>query len=344
MGAVTKRGNFWSRMSDEDLLDLRFCDLGLTIKGTDLERRIDVLYQQLDKRGLRFRPHFWLGEEWFSPEGVPGIAIPFYLAHPRLTKLEYRQMFEVEGGTHRSCMQLLRHETGHAIEAAYRLERRKRWKTVFGDPRKPYPDYYTPRPNSKRYVLNLDWWYAQSHPHEDFAETFAVWLGSHAGWRKQYHDWPALKKLEYLDELMQSVGQVSPRVRCRKQVEPISRIRRTLREHYAEKREHYEIKVPEVYDEDLYQLFRDPASGQDGKQSAASWLRRNKVELCQVCARGTGEHPYTFAQILQELIIRGREMGLCIKRPLDEVKIDTAIYLSVKALNHLYNTRHRIPV
>lgn len=84
-------------LSDEQLLSLRFCDLRLNIEGTELQRSIDRLYGELEARGIRFRPHCWLAQEWFSPDGVPGIAIPFYLAHRRLTGLERHFMREVEG-------------------------------------------------------------------------------------------------------------------------------------------------------------------------------------------------------------------------------------------------------
>ena len=66
-------------------------------------------------------PHAWLSDEWFSPDNTPGIAIPFYLAHPRLMRLERRQILEVEGGTASECLRILRHETGHVVQHAYRL-------------------------------------------------------------------------------------------------------------------------------------------------------------------------------------------------------------------------------
>ena len=138
-------------------------------------------------------------------------------------KLEYQQMFEVEGGTERWCMQLLRHETGHAIDTAYRLHRRKVWRKCFGPFTRNYPQYCTPRPQSRNYVLHLDWWYTQSHPAEDYAETFAVWLKPSSKWRKDYAAWPALKKLQTVDEIMASIaGAVAP-VRSRRQVDPLSK-------------------------------------------------------------------------------------------------------------------------
>ena len=134
---------------------------------------------------------------------MPGVAIPFYLAHPRLMRLEKAQMLEVEGGTPEWCMQILRHEAGHAFDNAYELrKRRKRVQPVRQAVVEPIPSSISPRPYSKSFVLHLDSWYAQSHPDEDFAETFAVWLTPDSDWRARYADWPALRKLEYMDALM----------------------------------------------------------------------------------------------------------------------------------------------
>jgi hypothetical protein len=120
----------WTRLSDEELLKLRFCDLKLTVEGSSLRRRIARLYVELEERGIHFRPHVWLSEEWFSPDGVPGIAVPFYLAHPRLEQLERRIMREAEGGNSRWFMRILRHEAGHALDNAYRLRRRSTRRTT----------------------------------------------------------------------------------------------------------------------------------------------------------------------------------------------------------------------
>src|SRR6202012_4679091 len=114
----------WQRLSDDQLLSLRFCDLKLAIQGTELQDAIERLYRELSMRGIRFRPHCWLAQEWFSPDGIPGIAIPFYLAHKRLIGIERRFMPEVEGGNRNWLMRILRHEAGHAIDSAYRLRRR----------------------------------------------------------------------------------------------------------------------------------------------------------------------------------------------------------------------------
>src|SRR5690606_10071189 len=148
--AAKAREPRWASYSDEELLDLRLCDLApdLSIEGTWLEARIEQLYRELERCGIVFRPHFWLSDDWFTPEGVPGIAIPFYLAHPRLARLEEAQMLEVEGGTPEWCMRILRHETGHAIDNAFRLRRLRRRQQLFGRSSVPYPESYAPRPYS----------------------------------------------------------------------------------------------------------------------------------------------------------------------------------------------------
>jgi hypothetical protein len=342
--ASPKRGEpTWLGWSDEKLLELRFCDLGVKIRGTRVERRLDVLCTELKRRGLRFRPHAWLSEEWFSPDGVPGIAIPFYLAHPRLIQLEQRQMFEVEGGTERSCLQILRHEAGHTVDTAFHLCRRKRWRELFGKASKPYPKFYHPKPYSKSFVLHLGWWYAQSHPSEDFAETFAVWLKPGSTWRRTYSGWPALKKLKYVDELMGSLtGQTAP-VASRQQIGTLAENTRTLREHYEEKRETYRADYPEIYDRDLLRLFAD-SEGRGKRKSAAAFIQRHRGEIREWVARGTGEHSYTVDQIIDEVVVRCRELSLRFSHPDDRVKAEVAVLLSVQLINYLHSGHHRVPL
>lgn len=339
----------WVDLTDEELLELRICDLGLRIEGTALEERIERLDRELETKCLEFRPHCWLSDEWFSPDGVPGIAIPFYLAHPRLMRLEHRQMLEVEGGTRDWCMRILRHEAGHAIDDAYRLHRRRKWREVFGKYSEPYPDTYQPKPYSRRYVLHLDPWYAQSHPAEDFAETFAVWLKPRSKWRKTYQGWPALKKLVYVDELMQEIRDGKPQVRTRRRVEPIRSIRKTLGQHYKAKRARYGIDHPYSYDRDLRRLFADPAesghrpdsSPVGHGRSASAFLRRIRPELRRVVARWSGQYQYTIDQVLNEMIERCRELNLRLDRPHADAKRDVLVMLTVQTMNYLHGGHHK---
>src|SRR6516165_6269658 len=218
------------RLTDRQLLDMRLCDLPLRIRGTRLEQRIEKLYRELEGRSLKFRPHVWLSEEWFTPDGVAGFAIPFYLAHPRLMKLERSQMLEVEGASEGECLRILRHEAGHAIDNAYKLHTHRAWKDVFGSYRVPYPEWYQPQPGSRDYVFNLDAWYAQAHPAEDFAESFAVWLKQGMHWRRRYEGWGAQRKLEYVGEIMSGLAGKPSRRFSRREVEALPSLKKTLRE------------------------------------------------------------------------------------------------------------------
>jgi hypothetical protein len=222
----------WASFTDEQLLGVRMCDLKLSLAGTEIEQRIEKVNSELDARGL-VRPHYYISDEWFTPDGVPGIAVPFYLAHPRLARLELAQMLEIEGGDEKTSLKILRHEAGHAIDNAYQLRRMPTRRRLFGTPATPYPEYYLPKPYSKSFVQHLDHWYAQSHPDEDFAETFAVWLRPGSRWRSRYARWPvALAKLTYVDSLMHELRDVRPPVTTRARPLSIAQSSLTLGEHY----------------------------------------------------------------------------------------------------------------
>ncbi|HEY7499426.1 MAG TPA: putative zinc-binding metallopeptidase [Vicinamibacterales bacterium] len=331
----------WASWPDDKLLDLRISQLGVTIEGSALEPRLAELQAELDARGLSFQPHFWLSAEWFSPDGVPGVAIPFYLAHQRLAQLERTYMLEVEGGTPEWCMKILRHEAGHAIDNAYNLRRRRRRQQIFGPSYMQYPEYYTPKPYSKSFVLHLDSWYAQSHPDEDFAETFAVWLNPSSDWRNRYADWPALKKLEYMESLMGDLAGKTAIVRTRRKVEPIQSIRKTLRSHYERKRRHYGVDHPHFYDRDLRKLFSD-APEHASNMKAARFIARIRRDVRRKVASWTGEYQYTIDRVLENMIRRANELNLRLPGPEERSRLDFTVMLTVQTMNYLHSGFHRV--
>lgn len=302
----------WTRLSDEELLSMRFCDLKLSIEDSPLRHRVARLYSELDRRGISVRPHVWLSEEWFSPDGVPGIAVPFYLAHPRLERLERRIMREVEGGNGRQFMRILRHEAGHAVDNAYRLRRRKRWREVFGPASLQYPDRYKARPGSRRYVHHLGEWYAQAHPTEDFAETFAVWLKPKSDWRRSYAQWPAIHKLGAVEELMSSVrGRRAP-VRNRVRIEPIDGNKRTLAQYYRRKLARNDQIRTVLTDELLRSVFGSERRRRSAVR-ASSLLRSARNQLVPGVARALGIERYSVDQILLMLIERAEALKLFVQ-------------------------------
>ena len=325
--------------STKELMELRLCDLDVKLEGSWLERPIEKLYAELAARSLRVRPHCWLSEEWFSPDGVPGIAIPFYLTHPRLRRLERAQILEVEGGKQSECLKLLRHEAGHAVQHAFRLHRRKRWRETFGSAATPYPDYYRPKPGSQRYVVHLPYWYAQSHPAEDFAETFAVWLTPGARWRREYRGWPALRKLRYVDELMRELRDARPPVRSRARPDPLHRLTTTLGDYYTAKRERYRALASRAYDNDLLRFFEVSNGHARRGEPAAAFLRRHRTEIRRLVARNTGKHELVLDTVLGEMIARCRELKLRrIGRGKGPVS-DFAILLAARSAEFVYRGR-----
>ncbi|MGQ0614215.1 MAG: putative zinc-binding metallopeptidase [Planctomycetaceae bacterium] len=322
----------WWNLDDEDLLDLRLCDLPVRIEGSWLEQLVGRLQGEMEARGLRFKPHCWLSNEWFSPDGVPGIAIPFYLAHPRLRKLERAQMLDVEGGTRDACLRILRHEAGHAIDVAYGLRRRADWRRQFGSASQRYPTHYRPRPFSRRYVLHLSWWYAQSHPLEDFAETFAVWLRPRSRWRQQYAGWPALSKVEYVEGLMADLAEAPPLVRSRTHVEALPGMRTTLRAHYQAKRRTYGLDIGGVSDRDLRRLFDE----EGGREAAAAFLKRHAKELREQVARWTGQHVYTIEQLLEEMTRSCARLRLRRAGGERHARLGAAVLLTARVMAYLH--------
>ncbi len=298
-------------MDDDSLLALRFRELELPRTTGVVAEHMRSLYGDLAGRGIRFRPHYWFAEEWFSPDGVPGIALPFYLAQPRLMRLERRYMHQVEGGNSRALTMILRHEAGHALDTAYRLRERADWRCVFGSPHERYPEDYTPRPASRRYVLHLGAWYAQSHPTEDFAETFAVWLQPRARWRREYAGWPtALRKLEYVDTLMAEIGRQRPRIATRREIDPVDRSRQTLAEHYRRKAERYQLEDPR-YDRMLRRVFTAAADRRHA--AAAGFLRSVEGRIERRVVREARLHPYVVEHTMRMLLERCISMHLHLR-------------------------------
>jgi hypothetical protein len=340
----TTRDPRWVSYSDEQLLDLRFCDLRLTLKHASVQLylgpHIARLYRELELRGLKFKPHVWLADEWFSPDGVPGFAIPFYLAHPRLARLERKMLQEVEGGNENWLMRILRHETGHAIDTAYRLRRRKDWRETFGLASTPYPKVYRPLPTSKKFVLHLGHWYAQTHPTEDFAETFAVWLQPSSRWRRDYAGWPALKKLHYVDELMSELQDATLKVRTREVIEPLAENTRTLREFYRRELARFAIESTSAYDDQLLRIFV-PRKIALRSVSATVIVRALRPTVTRRLTHDARIHAYQVHNVVRMIIDRCRELDLVVRGTQRDAKAALPRLIEHIVFDTLYRRRQQ---
>jgi len=325
----------WSDLSDARLLDWRIGDLGLELEDGPVAPRLAELRGEFAARGLRFRPYAWLSTDWFTPDHLTGFAVPFYLAHPRLVRLERRQMLEVEGGTRDECMKIMRHEAAHALDNAYGLRRRKAWRAHFGRAGAPYAASYTPDPTSRQHVLHLDYWYSQSHPLEDWAETFAVWLRPRSRWRARYAGWPALKKLEFVDALMAEIAEEAPRKRTRAREEPLASVEMTLAEYYDRKRAVYSEESSPALEGQLQRVF-PRADAAPGRPRAASFLRKHRRGLVRSVAAATGQHSYLLDHVLREMIARCQAKDLRVDHGAQEARISAAIVLTALSSQFLF--------
>jgi len=322
---------------------MRMKDLGLVIEGTSIDGRISRLRRELDNVGIYFHPPCYLADEWCCPDGVPAVGVAFYLTHPRLRRLESKMILEIEGGQPDEFMRILRHETGHAMNYAFLLHRKKRWRELFGPFEAEYKEVYRVRPYSKKYVRNLANWYAQMHPDEDFAETFAVWLEPGSDWRREYAGWGALEKLEYVDELMKSdvIGR-PPKVTPRKKnfIGSVARIATTLANHYKRKRAFYARAYPDFYDPDLTRIFREGGE----RECASDFLRHRRAALVDNIARWSQENKFTVDALLRDIIDRCQELDLRVASPEADAVLAATAYLTTLVVNYRHTgefKRHR---
>ena len=311
--AKTAKTKDWDKLSDDEILQIRVRDLRLQIHGSELESQIERLSEELDTKGIRFHPSCYLADEWLCPDRVPIIGIPFCLAHPRLKHIEQKMLYEVEGGNAGSCMKLLRHECGHALNYAYELYKKTRWRELFGSFSARYSGSYYFQPYSRRFVIHLEDNYAQSHPDEDFAETFAVWLTPGSGWEQKYRGWPVMKKLRYVDNLMTRIENQPP-INTARERPPWSaaRMTSTLAAHYDRKRKALGSEFQGFYDDSLETLFSSRV-GSSSRLKASQFLRRYRRDLVDSVCRWTGHRKYDIHQLLNTLITRCDALDLHAK-------------------------------
>lgn len=332
-----------SGMSDAEILKLRFKDLKLPITGTEVQDHIRQLYAELESKGLKLRPEVFFGDEWFSPEGMNSISVPFYLAHPRLKNLEKTLMLDVEGGNPEWFMKLLRHEAGHCFDHSYRFSKRKKWHEVFGSPSLEYqPETYRPQPYSKSYVKHLDHWYAQAHPDEDFAETFAVWLDPSRDWKKEYSKWPgALLKLEYMDRLAKESAKLKNVAEKGRPPSAVSRLATSLDKYYQKRRREHADDYPDFYDKDLRQIFNGSPDLTKREHSAVRFMNRHRKAIVSTVVWATSERKFTIDSLVKRLIARCDELELRLGKSEILTTMEVAGFLTSLVKNYLFTGKFK---
>ena len=326
---------------EEELLGLRLSELPVRIEGTWLEACIAQLHDELKAKNIAFQPVCYLADEWLTPENEPVIGVPFYLAHPRLIKLQKKMLLEAEGDTHDWCMKLLRHEAGHALTYAYGLNRKRSWQRVFGHPSEAYGDTYRFRPYSKSFVRHLDYYYAQYHPDEDFVETFAVWLTPGLDWRGKYAGWKALEKLLFVDKLMATIAGKPPLKATGRRLWKIAAIRSTLKRYYQKRRISEAEDFPEFHDANLRRMFREGEAKGEKRLAVAKLLQSHRKSLLTTVSNWTGERRFMVNEVYNAVLARSRALHLVSDESEALAMAKLATYLTTLMMNYRYTTRLR---
>ena len=290
-------------------------EMNLKIEGSSLERLISRLYRELDEKRIRFKPKFYLTDTWGCPNKVPVIGIPFYYANPVLSQIEDRMNGELEDD--HELLMTLRHEAGHAINYAYRLYALQDWQETFGHFDEPYRDFFRPNPQSREFVKHLYQQvgsyagriYAQKHPDEDFAETFAVWLTPGSNWRRKYRNWGALNKLKFMDRLMKEMGPKKPLVTDGERIHSVGILNLTLLEYYNKNEERFRQKAQGYVDDVLLEIFSTNGKGEN-RVPAGGFIEKNRHHLVEMISHWTGEKSSSVIALIDKLVDRAKDLGL----------------------------------
>jgi len=326
----------------QEILSKPIQQLGLKLEGSPLERFVLQLYKELDAKKLRkFRPKCYLTDEWGCPNMEPVIGIPFYLADPKLQSLE-SEMNDIEDS--RQIMMYLRHEAGHAFNYAYELYRTEEWRSLFGPFRRAYRDNYKPVPFSRLFVRHMEGWYAQKHPDEDFAETFAVWLTPRSNWRKRYKDWGAMKKLLYMDRIGHKLGDTDPAVVHGDTDITVDEMNETVGEFYQHALDQQLSPGELPLDTDLRDIFNVSKRRRNNVRPAADLLRENRKVLVDKVNYWTGVQRPLIKKLVEAIEAKVNALGLhadikCERDYLTEV----AVYATALAMNYMTRGKFILP-
>ncbi len=318
----------------QEILSKPIRDLGLKLEGSPLERFVQQLYGELERKGLqKFRPVCYLTDEWGCPSGEPVIGIPFYLANPSLARLE-KEMNDLEDA--REIMMYLRHEAGHAFNYAYELYKTPEWRERFGPFRRAYRDNYRPVPFSRCFVRHIAGWYAQKHPDEDFAETFAVWLTPASGWRKRYRGWGALAKLKYVDRLARRLAQVEP-VRQKGEMDiTVEQIESTVAEFYRNSSGDEIALADLALDTDLMDIFNVSKRRRKQVRPAAEVISSHRKSLVDKITYWSGVQRVLIKRLIELIETRVRELDLRADSNREaEHLTELTVYATALAMNYL---------
>jgi hypothetical protein len=326
----------------QEILSKPIQELGLKLEGSPLERFVQQLYKELDAKGLKkFRPTCYLTDEWGCPNMEPVIGIPFYLADPKLQRLE-SEMNDIEDA--RQIMMYMRHEAGHAFNYAYALYKTQEWRDQFGPFRRAYRENYKPVPFSRQFVRHMEGWYAQKHPDEDFAETFAVWLTPRSNWRQRYKGWGAMKKLHYMDRVGRKFGDADPVVAHGYTDITVDEMKVTVGEFYQQALDQ-QLSLGELpLDSDLRDIFSLSKRRRKNVRAAVELLRENRKVLIDKVNYWTGVQRPLVKKLVEAIETKVSDLGLRADTKQEkEYLTEVTVYATALAMNYIARGKFILP-
>jgi hypothetical protein len=318
----------------QEILSKPIREMGLKLEGSPIERFVQQFYRELDRKGLKkFRPQCYLSDEWGCPSEEPVIGIPFYLADPKLQRLE-REMNDLEDS--RQIMMYMRHEAGHAFNYAYQLFKTPEWRELFGPFRRPYRDFYRPVAFSRQYVRHMEGWYAQKHPDEDFAETFAVWMTPRAQWRKRYKGWGAMKKLLYMERIGKKFSNVEPLVAHGTADITVEQMYVTVADFYDKAAEQQLSPGDLTLDSDMMDIFNASRRRKKGVRPAIEFLRENRKTITDKVTYWTGVQRPLLKKLIEAIEARVVELKLNVDISTERQHLTELVtYTTALAMNYI---------
>ncbi len=326
----------------QSLLPIPIKQLGLKLEGSPIERYVEQLFKELEAKGLKhFRPAFYLTSEWGCPSEEPIIGVPFYLADPRLGAIE-SSVNDIEN--EREIMMYMRHEAGHAFNYAYELYKTDEWREIFGPFRRPYRDQYRFVPFSRNFVRHIAGWYAQKHPDEDFAETFAVWLTPRSTWREKYKNWPAIKKLRYVDRVAHDLGATPP-VRPLGETDfTVEDMKETIEEFYrSNTADESQVLSDLALDVDLDDIFLAADDvAEERRRKASEVVDEHRKEIVDKVSYWTGARRSIVKTLVEAIERKVDELSLVVdKNRESEQIVELTVYITTLMMN--FFAARRIP-
>ncbi len=190
-----------SRMVQE-VFQTPICDLTLSFEGNGLATAMNALRDEVRAKGLQFWPNWYFGDDdfWTTDRAI-SVNVPWFLGDDivRLAVASRGTQY-----TDDDLLRILRHEYAHALLYAFEGWKHWHWVQAFGDFDKEYTEDWEPDASKDAdFVAHLDrpgtgglLHYAQKHPDEDWAETFATWISGE--WQAQMETGSDLRKKKIL--------------------------------------------------------------------------------------------------------------------------------------------------